>query len=240
MNRGLLHFQRRLWILWERRWMIVGVTIGAAVLALCIALFFLPKRYTASTQIYFSAYSENKNKSRTQIQLEKSRGIAESYIVYMNESYLIKRAAENQPGTLTRRYSAQEIADALSIFRVSDSDVIQFDVTLSVPEDAKLLSEYFSEFAIKEIIAMTRVGNYYLFSNATVPTSPSFPIPWSFALSGGILGLVLSALFAMEFRYVVFAEKEIKRIVGDPKEPGQIPPKVLGHIPPWDARRKKI
>ena len=230
MSRKLLKLRDRIRLLWFRRWMILGITLGAAVVALCLALFVIPKQYTATSQIYFNAYTANKNKSMTQKQLENSRGLADSYVEYMKEPFMLTRAVKKLPSSLSRQYTAPEIDAAIKIQIIGESDVIQFDTTLDTPADAKILSDYFAKFVMKEMVVLTRVGNYYLFTNASIPSTPSFPIPWIFGLAGGVLGLILSLVLAFSVKQVILEERDIKQIIRGGK--------VLGIIPHNEIREK--
>ncbi len=209
----LKQLQLKLEMLWFRRKMLLAVTAIGLLCGLLVALFVVPQQYTTKNQLYFSAYSAKKDKSIRDRQLENSRGLAESYVVYMKEPFMFERAAENQPYTLSKRYTASQIKNAMRISVDADANVIYFSVTTNNPQDSAILCDFYSHFSMSEIVEMTGVGSYEIFNKTKVPTRPSFPNPILFALVGALIALALGIAYALKVKQKIYSEREIKELI---------------------------
>lgn len=213
MNRKLKALQTKLELLWFRKWLILSVAVLGAIVGFLVSSFLVTPRYTATNELYFSAYSVDYHKSISDRQLENSRGLAESYSVYMKEAFLLERAEAAQPATLSKHYTAGEIANAIRIRVDSDSNVIFFTVTTEDPMDSKILCDFYSEFSMKEIVDLTGVGSYEIFNETKLPEKASFPNPVLFTLLGLLLGLALVLSFALKVSQKIYAERDVKTLL---------------------------
>ena len=216
IGRKLKQMQAKLELLWFRKWLILSVTVIGAVLGFLVASCLVTPQYTAENELYFSAYTGN-HKSVTDLQLENSRGLAESYSVYMGEAFMLERAEEHQPRTLSKHYTAGELSRAISIRVDNDSNVIFFKVTTESPEDSKIICDFYSEFSMREIVELTKVGSYEIFNETKLPEAPSFPNPFLFALLGAVIGLVLTVSYSLKVRQKIYGEKDIKTLIRESK-----------------------
>ena len=203
----------KLEMLWLRRKLLLAMAIIGALLGLLVALVAIPPQYTTGNQLYFSAYREKEDKSIREKELENSRGLAESYTVYMQESFMYDRAVEHQPKTLSHTYTAKELKNAINISVDSDANVIYFSVTTDNPQDCAIICDFYSEFSMREIVEMTGVGSYEIFNNTKIPTSPSFPNPIVFALLGSLFALALGIAYALKVKQKIYSEREIKELI---------------------------
>lgn len=209
----LKQMQMQVELLWFRRKMLISVTAVGLLLGLIVALFIIPPQYTTKNQLYFSAYTEREDKTVRDKQLENSRGLAESYVEYMKEAFMFERAAENQPNTLSKRYTAPQIRNAIRISVDSDANVIYFSVTTGNQQDSAILCDYYSHFSMAEIVKMTGVGSYEIFNRTKVPKHPSFPNPILFALVGALIALALGVAYALKIKQKIYTEREIKELI---------------------------
>lgn len=213
MKRRLKALQTKLELLWFRRWLILSVAAVGAVIGFLVATFAVTPQYTAKNELYFSAYSGDHHKTINDRQLENSRGLAESYAVYMKEAFLLERAEEHQPTTLSRHYTAAEIGNAIRIRVDADSNVIFFTVTTEDPMDSKLLCDFYSEFSMSEIVGLTGVGSYEIFNETKLPEKASFPNPVLFTLLGMLLALALVLSYALKVSQKIYGEKDVKTLI---------------------------
>lgn len=213
IQRKLKELQTKVQLLWFRRWLLLAVTLVGALVGLLVAQVIITPQYTADNELYFSAYTANKNKTIRDSQLENSRGLAESYAVYMNEQFMYANAEEHQPKTLSKHYSAGELKRAIRISVDSDANVIFFSVTTDNPKDSAIICDFYSEFSMEEIVALTGVGTYEIFNETKIPTHPSFPNPILFTLLGAVLGLMFAVAYALKVKQKIYEEKELKELV---------------------------
>ncbi len=206
LKEWLVKFQ----MLWFRRQLLLAITALGALLGLLIALFVVTPQYTANNELYFSAYTARKDKTIRDSQLENSRGLAESYSVYMKEQFMFARAVENQPQTLSHRYTVGELSRAIDIRVDSDANVIFFKVTTNDPKDSAIICDFYSEFSMQQIVDLTGVGTYEIFNETKIPTVPSFPNPILYTLVGALLGLIAAVAFALKVKQKIYGEQEIK------------------------------
>jgi len=213
IGRKLKRIQTKLELLWFRRWLILSVTVLGAALGFAVSSFLVTPQYTAENELYFSAYTVNYHKTISDQQLENSRGLAESYSVYMKEAFLLERAAEKQPSTLSKHYTAGEFGRAIDIRVDSDANVIFFRVTTGNPVDSKLICDFYSEFSMREIVELTGVGSYEIFNETKLPETPSFPNPILFTLIGALLAFLLVVSYSLKVRQKIYEEKDIKTLI---------------------------
>ncbi|MBQ3055755.1 MAG: hypothetical protein IJC88_06585 [Oscillospiraceae bacterium] len=211
--RKLKQLQAKLELLWFRRWLILSITLLGAVLGFAVSAFLVTPQYTAENELYFSAYTVNYHKTISDQQLENSRGLAESYSVYMKEAFLLERAEKSQPYTLSKHYTAGELGRAIDIRVDSDANVIFFRVTTENPMDSKLICDFYSEFSMREIVELTGVGSYEIFNETKLPEKPSFPNPILFTLLGALLAFALVVSYALKVRQKIYEEKDIKTLI---------------------------
>lgn len=203
----------KLEMLWLRRKMLLVVTVIGLLLGLFVANFVIPPQYTTKNQLYFSAYTPRADKTIRDRQLENSRGLAESYVEYMKEMFMLERAEKNQPSTLSKYYTAAEIRDAITITVDPDANVIFFSVTTGNAQDSAILCDFYSHFSMAEIVKMTNVGTYEIFNKTKVPTRPTFPDPTLFAILSALIALVLGVAFALKIKQKIYNEREIKELI---------------------------
>lgn len=223
IERKLKELQMKFQMLWLRRRLLLAITAIGALVGLCVALFLVTPQYTADNELYFSAYTARKDKSIRDSQLENSRGLAESYSVYMKEPFMFARAEENQPRTLSHHYTAGELGRAIDIRVDSDANVIFFKVTTNDPRDSAIICDFYSEFSMQQIVNLTGVGTYEIFNETKIPTVPSFPDPILYTLVGALMGLIAAVAFALKVKQKIYGEREIKILL-----PGC---KILSSIP---------
>lgn len=214
MNQGRLYKIRlKLDALFVRRkLLLLLVGIGMA-LGVVLATVVISPRYVAKNQVYFYAYAAEETGSVSYMQLLNSESIAESYVVYMKERFMFSNAAEHQPKTLSRVYTAEELQRAISVSVESDINIISVRVKSDDPQDAAILCDFYIDFSMSEILEMTGVGEYQVFNKTKVPTKPIFSDPIMFALVGGILALGIGALFVLSSKAKICSEYEIKEII---------------------------
>jgi len=213
VKRRLKAFRTKLELLWFRRWLILAVAVLGAIVGFLVSSFLMTPQYTAKNELYFSAYTVNYHKTISDQQLENSRGLAESYSVYMKEAFMLERAAAHQPTTLSKHYTAGEISRAIQIRVDSDSNVIFFTVVTENPMDSKILCDFYSEFSMREIVTLTGVGSYEIFNETKLPEKPSFPNPVLFTLLGMLLALVLVLSYSLRVSQKIYGEKDIKTLI---------------------------
>ena len=137
------------------------VTCALALCTLCAVYFWvLPQQYMARSAMLLT-HSFNDGKISTDAEhYVSSLEFSASFVAYMEEGFLFEHAAQQLPDGLSRSYSAEELAESISVSLNEMTVSFQFSVVTEDPSDSLILCEFFSQFSLQTIHNLTRVGRF--------------------------------------------------------------------------------
>ncbi len=181
--------------------MILIWTVGLGVIAWGLAAFVIPAKYTATTQILVNQRNSNDNNGQAYTNQQADIQMINTYKDIITNQVILKNASKQlaNPSGSQRAYalSVAKLKDSLSVSTQTNSQVFSLNAEAGNPTEAKAIANTVAKVFKKQIRSMMNVNNVTIVSEATTPTSQSFPNKKLFALAGLVLGLLISYVYVL-------------------------------------------
>lgn len=175
--------------------MILIWTVGLGVIAWGIAAFVIPAKYTATTQILVNQRNSNDNNGQAYTNQQADIQMINTYKDIITNQVILKSASKQlaNPSGSQRAYalSVAKLKGSLTVRTQTNSQVF------SLSAEAKVIANTVAKVFKKQIRSMMNVNNVTIVSEATTPTSQSFPNKKLFALAGLVLGFLISYVYVL-------------------------------------------
>ncbi|AGM98611.1 Wzz/FepE/Etk N-terminal domain-containing protein [Streptococcus iniae] len=182
--------------IWQKKVVILFVTLLAGFLALVASMFLIKPSYTSTTRLYVINRQQSDNLTATDLQ-------AGGYLVNDYKEIITSRdvmhdviAKENVS------MSPEELSQMITVTVPADTRVISISVNNHEPQKAKDLANAVREVASEKIKDVTKVQDVTALEKAQLPTKPSSPNSKRNAVKGLLVGAVLS-IFAVILKEVL-------------------------------------
>ncbi|WKZ89024.1 Wzz/FepE/Etk N-terminal domain-containing protein [Streptococcus iniae] len=182
--------------IWQKKVVILFVTLLAGFLALVASMFLIKPSYTSTTRLYVINRQQSDNLTATDLQ-------AGGYLVNDYKEIITSRdvmhdviAKENVS------MSPEELSQMITVTVPADTRVISISVNNHEPQKAKDLANAVREVASEKIKDVTKVQDVTALEKAQLPTKPSSPNSKRNAVMGLLFGAVLS-IFAVILKEVL-------------------------------------
>ena len=181
--------------------MILIWTVGLGVIAWGIATFVIPAKYTATTQILVNQRNSNDNNGQAYTNQQADIQMINTYKDIITNQVILKSASKQlaNPSGSQRAYalSVAKLKDSLTVSTQANSRVFSLSAEAGNPTEAKVIANTVAKIFKKQIRSMMNVNNVTIVSEATAPTSQSFPNKKLFALAGLVLGFLISYVYVL-------------------------------------------
>lgn len=181
--------------------MILIWTVGLGVIAWGIATFVIPAKYTATTQILVNQRNSNDNNGQAYTNQQADIQMINTYKDIITNQVILKSASKQlaNPSGSQRAYalSVAKLKDSLTVSTQANSQVFSLSAEAGNPTEAKVIANTVANIFKKQIRSMMNVNNVTIVSEATAPTSQSFPNKKLFALAGLVLGFLISYVYVL-------------------------------------------
>ncbi len=181
--------------------MILIWTVGLGVIALGLAAFVIPAKYTATTQILVNQRNSNDNNGQAYTNQQADIQMINTYKDIITNQVILKSASKQlaNPSGSQRAYalSVAKLKDSLKVSTQTNSQVFSLSAEAGNPTEAKVIANTVAKIFKKQIRSMMNVNNVTIVSEATTPTSQSFPNKKLFALAGLVLGFLISYVYVL-------------------------------------------
>ena len=181
--------------------MILIWTVGLGVIAWGIATFVIPAKYTATTQILVNQRNSNDNNGQAYTNQQADIQMINTYKDIITNQVILKSASKQlaNPSGSQRAYalSVAKLKDSLTVSTQANSQVFSLSAEADNPTEAKVIANTVAKIFKKQIRSMMNVNNVTIVSEATAPTSQSFPNKKLFALAGLVLGFLISYVYVL-------------------------------------------
>ncbi|PPX65111.1 exopolysaccharide biosynthesis protein [Limosilactobacillus fermentum] len=181
--------------------MILIWTIGLGVIAWGLAAFVIPAKYTATTQILVNQRNSNDNNGQAYTNQQADIQMINTYKDIITNQVILKSASKQlaNPSGSQRAYalSVAKLKDSLTVSTQTNSQVFSLSAEAGNPTEAKVIANTVAKIFKKQIRSMMNVNNVTIASEATAPTSQSFPNKKLFALAGLVLGFLISYVYVL-------------------------------------------
>lgn len=148
--------------------LVIGSALVGYILLNTLSLLFDNKGvYVATATGHVAVVLLNDEKGLGYNELLASYELANSYLNYVNDRYMYKKAVNNLPDGLSKEYTYKELQKAVKAEFIPDTFILKFKAEADNLEDAILLCNFYSEFSLKETKDLLDVGYYSVFEKAT-------------------------------------------------------------------------
>lgn len=174
--------------------------------------FILNKVYIARAKAFVSVILFEEEKEMGYNELRASNELAASYMNYIKEYYIIRKYIKELPPGLSREYDYEDIRQLASVDFFEGTYILEFSFENENPEDAIILVNSFSAFALQEVYDLIGVGYFSVFEEADSVEEKEISVNklLFFSLTPGVLTLLLIFLFDY-FKTSYVTKKELKK-----------------------------
>ncbi|MBC1553166.1 capsular biosynthesis protein [Listeria booriae] len=190
-------------ILW-----IVSFAVGGLVIAGLAVYLLITPMYADSTQILVSQTSENENAISQNAEVQANLQLVNTYRVLLTSPRILNEVEKN----IDEAYTADELADKITVSTEQDSQVMNITATDSDPEMAATIANETAQAFKKITPTVMKVDNINILSKAhaaenPVPVSPKPYLVMALGLLAGTLFGIIFA-FARNLLYNTFKEEK--------------------------------
>ncbi|MBR7093121.1 MAG: hypothetical protein IKI50_08090 [Clostridia bacterium] len=205
---------------------IAAFCFGVTIVCCLVTILFVPAPYKACCSYSLSFAQENGKISTVPDDFNSSLVLAESFLCYMKEPCLLENAAEHLPAGLSRPYTAKDLDRAVSVELSKTSVCFRYSVLADNEQDALLLCRFYSQYSLKSVHDLTRLGFYSRTEAAYIDETYrpySLPIIITYSMLSCLAAVILFSLLRITRRTRILSVEAI--ITRFPKLP------VLGQVP---------
>ncbi|MBC1805087.1 YveK family protein [Listeria booriae] len=190
-------------ILW-----IVSFAVGGLVIAGLAVYLLITPMYADNTQILVSQTSENENAISQNAEVQANLQLVNTYRVLLTSPRILNEVEKN----IDEAYTADELADKITVSTEQDSQVMNITATDSDPEMAATIANETAQAFKKITPTVMKVDNINILSKAhakenPVPVSPKPYLVMALGLLAGTLVGIIFA-FARNLLYNTFKEEK--------------------------------
>ncbi|MBC1210900.1 YveK family protein [Listeria booriae] len=190
-------------ILW-----IVSFAVGGLVIAGLAVYLLITPMYADNTQILVSQTSENENAISQNAEVQANLQLVNTYRVLLTSPRILNEVEKN----IDEAYTADELADKITVSTEQDSQVMNITATDSDPEMAATIANETAQAFKKITPTVMKVDNINILSKAhakenPVPVSPKPYLVMALGLLAGTLFGIIFA-FARNLLYNTFKEEK--------------------------------
>ena len=175
-------------------WWIIGAFLVGALLAGLITHFVITPKYTATAKMYMVNSSSQSVVDLTDLNIGQS--ISSDYVELLKTRPIIEGVIKEQD----LDYTYKELVDMINLSVITDTRIIQIDVTSTDNEEAMNIANALAEKGVKELPKVMETPKPHIAEYAIVPINKSSPSLTKNTMIGALLALlVMLAIFTVRF-----------------------------------------
>ena len=175
--------------IWEKKVLIVLVTLIFTAVSLAVSIFLVTPQYSSTTKVYVVNQTKDEKKAITTQDVQLGSLLVKDYKEIILSNKVMEEAAEKSGTDLT----AKELAKKVSVEAPKDTRIISITVQDKDPQVASDLANTVKEVSADQIKEVTKIDDVTTLEEAKAATSPSSPnIP-----KNGILATALGFILAV-------------------------------------------
>lgn len=175
--------------IWEKKVLIVLVTLLFTVASLAVSIFVITPQYASTTKVYVVNQTKDEKKAITTQDVQLGSLLVKDYKEIILSNKVMEDAAEKSGTGLT----AKELAKKVSVEAPKDTRIISITVQDKDPQVASDLANTVKEISADQIKEVTKIDDVTTLEEAKAATSPSSPN----ILKNGILATALGFILAV-------------------------------------------
>ena len=175
--------------IWEKKVLIVLVTLLFTAVSLAVSIFLITPQYASTTKVYVVNQTKDEKKAITTQDVQLGSLLVKDYKEIILSNKVMEEAAEKSGTGLT----AKELLKKVSVEAPKDTRIISITVEDKDPQVASDLANTVKEISADQIKEVTKIEDVTTLEEAKAATSPSSPnIP-----RNGILATALGFILAV-------------------------------------------
>ena len=175
--------------IWEKKILIVLVTLLFTAVSLAVSIFLVTPQYSSTTKVYVVNQTKDEKKAITTQDVQLGSLLVKDYKEIILSNKVMEEAAEKSGTDLT----AKELAKKVSVEAPKDTRIISITVQDKDPQVASDLANTVKEVSADQIKEVTKIEDVTTLEEAKAANSPSSPnIP-----RNGILATALGFILAV-------------------------------------------
>ena len=175
--------------IWEKKVLIILVTLLFTVASLAVSIFVITPQYASTTKVYVVNQTKDEKKAITTQDVQLGSLLVKDYKEIILSNKVMEDAAEKSGTGLT----AKELAKKVSVDAPKDTRIISITVQDKDPQVASDLANTVKEISADQIKEVTKIDDVTTLEEAKAATSPSSPN----ILKNGILATALGFILAV-------------------------------------------
>ena len=174
--------------IWEKKILIVLVTLLFTAVSLAVSIFAITPQYASTTKVYVVNQTKDEKKAITTQDVQLGSLLVKDYKEIILSNKVMEDAAEKSGTGLT----AKELLKKVSVEAPKDTRIISITVQDKDPQVASDLANTVKEISADQIKEVTKIDDVTTLEEAKAATSPSSPnIPRNVILAT-VLGFILA------------------------------------------------
>ena len=175
--------------IWEKKVLIVLVTLLFTAVSLAVSIFVITPQYASTTKVYVVNQTKDEKKAITTQDVQLGSLLVKDYKEIILSNKVMEDSAEKSGTGIT----AKELAKKVSVDAPKDTRIISITVQDKDPQVASDLANTVKEVSADQIKEVTKIDDVTTLEEAKAATSPSSPnIP-----KNGILATALGFILAV-------------------------------------------
>ena len=175
--------------IWEKKVLIVLVTLIFTAVSLAVSIFLVTPKYSSTTKVYVVNQTKDEKKAITTQDVQLGSLLVKDYKEIILSNRVMEEVADKSGTNLT----AKELAKKVSVEAPKDTRIISITVQDKDPQVASELANTVKEVSADQIKEVTKIDDVTTLEEAKAANSPSSPnIP-----RNGILATALGFILAV-------------------------------------------
>ena len=204
-------------ILRKRLKLIIGLTIGAALISFIITQFFITPQYEASSQFIVSQKETGNEAGYDYNEIRSNVEMINTYSVVIKSPRILDQVVEE----LSLSSTVSQLANKITVNNAQGSQVVNVTVTDTDPHQAETIANTVVTVFQNTVPGLMNVDNVSILSEANVgnnpaPVSPNLLLNIAIAL---VLGLMIGVGLAFLLEYLdntIKSEEDVEETLGLP------------------------
>ena len=174
--------------IWEKKILIVLVTLLFTALSLAVSIFVITPKYASTTKVYVVNQTKDEKRAITAQDVQLGSLLVKDYKEIILSNKVMEDSAEKSGTGLT----AKELAKKVSVDAPKDTRIISITVQDKDPQVASDLANTVKSVSADQIKEVTKIDDVTTLEEAKAATSPSSPNISRNAVLATVLGFILA------------------------------------------------
>lgn len=214
---------------WEKIFYFILIVLTVLTLGCIYSIFIQKPLYTSKTSIVLTGFSTINDSTITQTDLNINSKLVSTY----QEIVKSRRVLSQVIDSLHLEYSAESLAKLISVYSISNTEIIEIAVTSKNAREAYLVADEVARAFSKEVKDLYNLSNVSVLDSAEIASTPTN----SNFVKMIVIYLGIGIILATCVLFVIFYFDTTIKSVHDVEKRYGLP--ILGSVPDYQKKRKR-